>query len=250
MCVRWDAVAPSFVCQEPAAAAALGTPSTLAVICASRVKVPLLSLRSCPVCLCNPWWVSIFIWSLLNCLQIWNKCFFLQQNYPAVALPVSLCSVCFRMALDELTLAAVALSTCCCGIVLVRSIGRHQGNHQQAMPSQFSLLLHYTSPQAIPKISVHLTKMENISEGAASSRPCEASLWSSALPLGEEGLQDLFKELLVHLSIKIQKINIFKVVIGSCFWDWTNLSYECFEAPPVQEWGMNDNLRARAISFL
>lgn len=61
MCVRRDAIAPSFVCQEPAAAA-LGRPPSLTVICARRVKVPLLSLRSCPVWLCNPWWVSIFIW--------------------------------------------------------------------------------------------------------------------------------------------------------------------------------------------
>lgn len=51
----------SLIC-VPGAAAALGRSPSPAVICARRDKVPLLSLRSCPVWLWDPWWVSIFVW--------------------------------------------------------------------------------------------------------------------------------------------------------------------------------------------
>lgn len=60
VCVTRDALVPSFVSQQPGAAA-LGRPSSVAAICARGAKVHLLPLRSCPAWLWNPWWVSIFL---------------------------------------------------------------------------------------------------------------------------------------------------------------------------------------------
>lgn len=126
---------------------------------------------------------------------------------------------------------------------------RQQGTCQQALPLEFSLLFALDCPAGHPKISIHLKKMPNMSEDAASPWTCETLLKPTAFPSGEEGLQGLFKKLLVHLSAEIQKTNIFKVVIESCFWDFdqiSELSYYCFRAHTVQEWCMNNESKEKS----
>lgn len=91
--------------------------------------------------------------------------------------------------------------------------------------------------------------MEKMSEGKTSPWVCETLLKSCVFPSGEGGLQGLFKEPLVHVSAEVQKTNIFKVVIESCFWDFkqiSELSYYCFEAPTVQKWCMNNKSKEKS----